>query len=1069
MAPSVEPNQASAGTRRELIFQDGSSNKFWNVELSGRSYTVTFGRIGTAGQVQTKEFDSDDAARKACDKLIAEKLKKGYVDSGGAGTTPPAAASASAVVPALTAAQPAAKAKSKKGASVASSAEEAAPTPEGHATSSGATPSLAAASQVAAPIADLDIVRSIELGPADWARATFRPRTALDRGEPAPFNLADCCARVAKLRTDNYGWTIRWSDLKLPVAMTSAEAHFWLAAMTAARKRDDAPKDLATKLSGKKFAETPDSAEILTMLQRVERWLPQEVALALVHLVSFDEFLELFLAGDAPGKANYQASEIASSLMNGFTNFVLPYLTDAQVKTARQRLLRNWDATKSPIDFHQSLPKEYYLAAALGLHEQVWEVTSSWADDRYVEADWADHYHRPQDLVFGLGTSELVAAEWRRLKLRMRSGEQVRAFLACTEYSALDCVRDSILAETNKEKCQDLLEAFATVRAPEAALPMLECKLAAKTPAVARQWLDTHVGHAIYGLTGVAGGRGKLADAAIDYLRSAKKLGHADVIVAALQALENADAADKVRREVLDHAEKSYAPFDDSTTPAWLATALAEASALKGAKPPSWAAPQNLPPLPVGEFRLNDAQLLIVLRALAASPVLERHPLLAALRERVDRHARDEFAWKLFQSWLEDGGPAKEKWAMSAIGQLGDDGCALKLTPLVRAWPGESQHQRAVFGLECLRAIGSDAALMQLAGCAQKLKFKGLKAKAEEFVEAIAAARGMSRAELEDRVVPDCGLDEAGRREFNFGPRKFSFVLGADLKANVKDESGKVRGDLPKPSAKDDAALAEQAVADWKLMKGQIKEVAAIQAGRLEQAMVTGRRWKLPDFLTLLVRHPLLTHLTRALVWGAFDDQGRRLATFRVTDERDFADVRDDALELGSAETVGVLHPLEIDESERAAWGEMLSDYEIVGPFPQFGRPIYRLHAGEEATDDLKRFHGLKIVAPTLVFTLEKLGWIRGAAMDAGCFDEHSKQFPAAGVTAIVGYEGTVGMGYIDPNELLTLESVQFVRGMRPPSGYGWDKEQTLRLGDVPAVVMSEVLADLQVLKSKAK
>ena len=32
-------------------------------------------------------------------------------------------------------------------------------------------------------------------------------------------------------------------------------------------------------------------------------------------------------------------------------------------------------------------------------------------------------------------------------------------------------------------------------------------------------------------------------------------------------------------------------------------------------------------------------------------------------------------------------------------------------------------------------------------------------------------------------------------------------------------------------------------------------------------------------------------------------------------------------------------------------------------------------------------------------------------------FDEHSKQFLGAGVTAVIGYEGSVGMGYIDPDE----------------------------------------------------
>ena len=119
--------------------------------------------------------------------------------------------------------------------------------------------------------------------------------------------------------------------------------------------------------------------------------------------------------------------------------------------------------------------------------------------------------------------------------------------------------------------------------------------------------------------------------------------------------------------------------------------------------------------------------------------------------------------------------------------------------------------------------------------------------------------------------------------------------------------------------------------------------------------------------------------------------------------------------------------------------------------------------------DDLKRFHGLKLVAPTLVFTLEKMGWIRGEGMDGGGFDEHSKQFPAADVTAVVQYEGNVGMGYIDPDELLTLESIHFCPGMRPPSGYGWGSKKKLKLKDVNPIVFSEVVADLQVLKSKAK
>jgi len=874
---------------------------------------------------------------------------------------------------------------------------------------------------------------------------------------------------MAKLRTEYYGWHVKWRDLNLPAALSPEEAHFWLEAMTLPR-RNAQLKDQAEKLAKKDFSGKLSVAEVAKLLARPEHGVQEEATLPIANLLSPEEYLELIMQCQPQKPRDYQLAAALGSLMQGFSKYAYPYLTDAQVQAARKPLLKNWDPTKTPADLYEPLPIAYYLAAVLGMHEEVYAVTSTWPDDRYTKEDWADHYHRPQDVVFGLGSPDLVASEWRRMKLRMRTPEHVRAFLACTEYDALDCIRDSIIGETNKEKCQELVEAFTRVSAPEAAAPMLECKLSCKTPSAAREWLDTHVGHAVAGLIEAAGGRGKLAEAAIDYLRGVKRLGHAEAIAAALQKVKNAELAGKVQRDVLDHEEKSFEPLADKTTPDWLKKALAAVSKVKAHKLPAWAAPANLPPLPVGEKRLSDEQVTTVLNVLAATSIAEKgDPLLAALREHVERHARDEFAWKLFQSWSEDGCPSKEKWAMGAIGHLGGDMSALKLTPLVRVWPGESQHQRAVFGLECLRAIGSDVALMQLAGCAQKLKFKGLKAKAEQFVNEVAQERGMTRAELEDRVVPDCGLDEQGRHEFDFGSRSFAFVLGSDLKAMVKDADGKVRGDLPKPGGKDDAAKSEQAVADWKLMKKQIKEVATIQAGRLEQAMVTGRRWKVDDFVTLLVKHPLMTHLARSLVWGAFDAKGQRLMALRVTEERDFADVKDNALSLAKAATVGVLHPLELDEAERSAWGEVLSDYEIVAPFPQFGRAIYKLAPGEEKTDDLKRFHEMKLVAPTLVFTLEKLGWIRGTAMDGGCFDEHSKQFPAADVTAVVVYEGVVGMGYIDPNEMLTVKNVQFVGGMRKPSGYGLDTKGVLKLGAVPPVVMSEVLADLQVLKSKAK
>src|SRR5690349_10712382 len=67
-------------SRREFQFVEGSSNKFWAISLNGNRFVVQWGRTGTSGQEQTKEFTTDAEAKKQYDKLVAEKLKKGYVE-----------------------------------------------------------------------------------------------------------------------------------------------------------------------------------------------------------------------------------------------------------------------------------------------------------------------------------------------------------------------------------------------------------------------------------------------------------------------------------------------------------------------------------------------------------------------------------------------------------------------------------------------------------------------------------------------------------------------------------------------------------------------------------------------------------------------------------------------------------------------------------------------------------------------------------------------------------------------------------------------------------------------------
>jgi predicted DNA-binding WGR domain protein len=66
--------------RFELV--EGTSSKFWEVEVDGCDVTVRFGRIGTSGQTKTKTFGSDAAAKREHDTLVKEKTSKGYSEVG---------------------------------------------------------------------------------------------------------------------------------------------------------------------------------------------------------------------------------------------------------------------------------------------------------------------------------------------------------------------------------------------------------------------------------------------------------------------------------------------------------------------------------------------------------------------------------------------------------------------------------------------------------------------------------------------------------------------------------------------------------------------------------------------------------------------------------------------------------------------------------------------------------------------------------------------------------------------------------------------------------------------------
>jgi predicted DNA-binding WGR domain protein len=500
------------------------------------------------------------------------------------------------------------------------------------------------------------------------------------------------------------------------------------------------------------------------------------------------------------------------------------------------------------------------------------------------------------------------------------------------------------------------------------------------------------------------------------------------------------------RESAVEAAADSYGTDGRATLAALRAfDPLSLAPAKAPSLPSFWRPTGYARPLLLDGRALPSSVLDAIGEMLVFTPLEPCYAGLDRLRDLCRPASLGAFAWDLFQSWLDAAAPAKEQWAFATIAHIGDDECARRLAKLLRVWPTEGASARAATGLDVLAAMGSDVALMQLNGIAQKVKSKPLQLKAQAKLEQLAQMRGLSSDELADRLVPDLGLGDDGTLRLDFGPRQFSVGFDEHLKPQVRDASGALLKDLPSPLKSDDAALADATVARWRALKKDARTLAGQQLMRLELAMAQRRRWSAIEFRQCLVEHPLMRHLTKRLLWARFED-GRPVQCLRVAEDLSYADANDDLLSLLDTAEVGLVHALEVPPSDAAAFGQIFADYEILQPFAQIGREVYHLTDEERAATTLTRFVGRKVVTGSLV-GLDGRGWRRDDLTgESGRFADILRPL-ADGVRARLSFSPGAWIGDVKSEPVQTLEAI--------------DLEGRANWGEIDAILASEVLRDV--------
>ncbi|MEZ0299477.1 MAG: DUF4132 domain-containing protein [Candidatus Methylacidiphilales bacterium] len=477
-----------------------------------------------------------------------------------------------------------------------------------------------------------------------------------------------------------------------------------------------------------------------------------------------------------------------------------------------------------------------------------------------------------------------------------------------------------------------------------------------------------------------------------------------------------------------------------------------------------------------------------------------RHDLVDLVKRHARRESLDAWTKALLATWKDGREPSVDNtkgdskvtetawldrdWVLTAAGTFGGDETAIYLQAAVREWTKTRKSTLAVRGVDMLGRIGSKAALEQVSTLSAVSGSRVVADAALRVAETKATIRGQTREQMEDTHTPACGLDDKGERIFRFGqpavdgappPRTFRTSIGPDLLLRLTDSEGRLLKSMPKAGKLDDQEIAAAARAAWTDVKTGFKRVICLQIKRFEQAMITGRTWTTDGFQTHIVQHPIVRRFAQTLIWQVLDPSdsdstldgslkaGHSVAFARLTEDLTLADAQENLVKLLPGNCLRVAHPLYFGAQDLLAWGELLSDYRIIQPFPQVARPVYKVPAPDKG-------HGssFSLVPPAhtalkpgvLYGVLDNDGWRLGEFGKDNVISWSWKSFVGENVTALVFYSGF--QDGISRSRDQTVDRIEFFAGiMDAASKPVRPDSKPLALHQVPPVAYSEVMRRL--------
>ncbi len=339
--------------------------------------------------------------------------------------------------------------------------------------------------------------------------------------------------------------------------------------------------------------------------------------------------------------------------------------------------------------------------------------------------------------------------------------------------------------------------------------------------------------------------------------------------------------------------------------------------------------------------------------------------------------------------------------------------------------------------------------VMQLSGLARRIRYDTAQRLIEQALEQAAQRAGVSRDQLEEMTVPDFGLDPGGTRTEQFG--EYSAHLAIELSTSVRitwtDPENKSLKSVP-------AAVKQQHAEDLKALQSTAKEMERMLAShriRVERLLLTQRAIPLDSWRAYYLDHPLMSDMSRRLIWQFDSPAGNSLGIWRANK---IVDLRGSEIDFPAETTVRLWHPIESDVQTVFNWRCWLEDHQITQPFKQAHREVYLLTDAERQTGHFSnRFTGHILRQHQFQALCEQRGW-KFRLM--GAFDSHNTpnlDLPQWGLSAALGVDF--------PADEKTSHHGIYVYIHTNQVGFRDANRAWRNLESIPRILFSEVMRDI--------